>query len=448
MTSFSMQPEDMLQLLITTCQKAGASAADARFVSGEGVSVKVRDGKLETIGRDEESSISLRCLYGKRQASVSSAALDVDSLKALAQRCSKMAEIAPEDPYCGIVSPEALAKDIPAFDLTGDEDATPEQLEAEALEAEAAALSKSGIQQISSCGAGWNRGRRWVAASNGFTAYKEGGGSSVGLAAVAEKDGAMETDSASRYSRRREDRLSPAEIGVLAAERTLARLNPTKVESQTASVIFDKRVSSSLLNAFIGAISGPAIARGVSFLKDKLGESVFAEGVNIYDDPFRSRGLGTRGHDGEGLAVSKKALIDNGTLTNWLLNSSAARQLGLEANGFSGTSFGDPPGISTSNVYMDAGPQTPGELMAASGKGLVVTSMFGPSINPNSGDYSVGVSGMWYENGAPAYPVSEVTIAGDLPSMFARLIPASDLEFLGSRDAPSLLIEGMKIAGS
>jgi PmbA protein len=392
--------------------------------------------------------VSLRCLYGQRQASVSGADLDVDSLKALADRCAKMAEIAPEDPYCGIVPSSALASNIPEFDLTGDEDATPEHLEAEALEAEAAALSLSGIQQVSSCGAGWNRGRRWVAASNGFSAYRTGGGSSVGLAAVGEKDGAMETDSASRYSRRRIDRLAPAEIGKLAAERTLARLGATKVGSQTAPVIFDRRVSSSLLNAFIGAISGPAIARGVSFLKDQLGTCVFAEGVSIYDDPFRPRGLGTRGHDGEGLPVSKKALIENGTLTGWLLNSAAARQLNLEPNGFSGTSFGDPPGIATSNVYMEAGKQTPSELMQTTGKGLIVTSMFGPSINPNSGDYSVGVSGMWYENGEIAYPVSEVTIASDLPTMFARLIPANDLELLGSRDAPSLLIEGMTIAGS
>jgi len=202
------------------------------------------------------------------------------------------------------------------------------------------------------------------------------------------------------------------------------------------------------LNTFINAVSGPAIARGVSFLKDSLQTQVFAKGINIHDDPFRPRGMGTRGHDGEGMPVAQKRLIADGVLTEWLLNSTSARQLGLTPNGYSGTSFGDTPGIATSNVYIEAGTQSPADLMAKTGKGLIVTSMFGPSINPNSGDYSVGVSGMWYENGELAYPVSEVTIAGDLPSMFARLVPANDLELFGSRDAPSLLVEDMTIAGA
>lgn len=448
MTDFSMPPEQLLQYLLDTCKQAGASDADARLTASEGESVDVRDGKLETIERDEDAGVSLRCFFGQRQASVSGSDLSRDGLKDLAERCAKMAEAAPEDPYCGLLSADDIATDIPTFDLSGDAENNAEILEREALEAEAAALGVAGIQQVGSCGAGWGRSERWLAATNGFTAYKTGGSSSVSLSTIAEKDGAMERDYAGRSSRRREDRISPREIGQLAATRTIERLGPTKLTSQTAAVIYDKRISSSLMNIFMNAISGPSIARGVSFLKDRLGDAVFGSLINIYDDPFRERGMGTRGHDGEGMPVNKSRIIADGVLENWLLNGPSARQLGVAPNGFGGMGFGNPPSISTSNVYMGAGAYSPAELMAQTGKGLLVTSMFGPSINPNSGDYSVGVSGMWYENGELVYPVSEVTIAGDLPGMFARLVAANDLELLSSRDAPSLLVEGMSIAGA
>jgi len=410
--------------------------------------VAVREGKLETIERDEDAGVSLRCFYGQKQASVSGADLSPEGLKTLAERCAKMAEAAPEDPYCGLLGVESLATDIPDFDLSGDADNSPERLEAEALEAEAAALGIAGVKQVSTCGAGWGHSERWVAATNGFSAYKTGGSSSLSLAALGEKDGAMERDYAGRSSRRRADRLSPREIGELAGQRTVERLGAERLPSQTAAVIYDRRVSTSLINVFMNAISGPSITRGVSFLKDRLGEAIFAPEINIYDDPFRERGMGTRGHDGEGMAVKKSRIIADGVLSEWLLNSPSARQLGLKPNGFGGVSFGNPPGISTSNVYMEAGAHSPAELMAQTGKGLLVTGMFSPSINPNSGDYSVGVSGMWYENGELAFPVSEVTIAGDLPSMFSRMVAGNDLELLSSRDAPSVLIEGMQIAGS
>ena len=443
-----MPPADALQHLMETCKRAGASDADASFRRSEGENVAVRDGKPETIERDESAGVALRCFFGLRQASVSGTDLSREGLTVLAERCAKMAEAAPEDPYCGLIDKALLATSVPEFDLSGDADNSPDLLEREALEAETAAMAVPGIRQVASCGAGWSRSERWVAATNGFSAYKSGGSSGVGLAAIAEKDGAMERDYASRSTRRRADRLSPAEIGTLAGKRTLERLGPTKLSSRTGNVIYDKRVSASLMGAFVNAISGPSIARGVSFLKDSLGTQVFSSGINIIDDPFRERGMGTRGHDGEGMPVAKSYLIRNGVLSNWLLNSTSARQLGLEPNGFGGTAFGDPPGISTSNLYIDKGEKSPQQLMAETGEGLLVTSMFGPSINPNSGDYSVGVSGMWYENGEIAYPVAEVTIAGDLPSMFARLVVADDLEFLGARDAPSLLVEGMTIAGA
>jgi PmbA protein len=265
---------------------------------------------------------------------------------------------------------------------------------------------------------------------------------------VAEKDGQMERDYDSWSVRFTKDRPPAEDIGKTAGERTIARLGARKIDTQKAAVIFDRRVSDSLLGAFLGAISGPSVARGVSFLKDKLGTQVFAKGIYLTDDPHRPLGMGSRAHDGEGLPVEEAHLIEDGRLTRWLLNTSTARQLCLAPNGFAGLGFGDPPGVSTSNVYLRPGTQSPGALAKSAGKGLLVTDMFGPSINPNTGDYSVGVAGFWFEGGEIAYPVSEVTVAGDLPSMFARLVPASDLELRSTRDAPSILIEDMNLAGS
>ena len=448
MTDFHLPPADLLNSVLDACTRAGATDADVRLGVSEGVNVSVLDGKLETIERDEASGLALRCFFGQRQANVSGSDLSAEGLEALVTRCVAMAKAAPEDPYCGLMSADALATDLDALDLDGDDGETTERLEAEALEAEAAALGVAGVKQVAGCRTGWSRSERWVAATNGFSAHKAGGSSGVGLAALAEKDGAMERDFASRSTRRRADRLSPEEIGVLAGERAVARLGPTKIESRTAHVIYDARVSASLVGAFISAISGPSIARGVSFLKDRMDQQVFARGVSIVDDPHRVRGMGSRNHDGEGLPVSRTALVEDGVLKTWLLNGPSARQLGMKPNGFGGLGFGDPPGISTSNLYLDAGSRTPEQLRADAGDGLLVTSMFGPSINPNSGDYSVGVSGFWFEGGEIAYPVAEVTIAGDLPSMYARMICGDDLEFFGSRDAPSVLIEDMTIAGA
>lgn len=447
MTVSELSAESILSTLIETCTKAGASGADASFGKSDGVSVEVREGKLEGIERSEAQGVSLRCFFGQQQASVSGSDTSPDGLSALAERCVAMAKVVPEDPYCGLAPAGDLASDLPDIDLTGDGDIAADILEREAIAAEAAALAVEGVQQVSGCGIGWSTSERWAATSNGFFAHRISGSTGLGLAAIAEKDGAMERDYESRSVRRIEDRPSPEEIGRIAGERTVARLGPRKIKTQTGSVIYDRRVSGSLIGAFLSAISGPSVARGVSFLKDSLGEQVFADGINLIDDPYRARGMGSRAHDGEGRAVSKANLIENGRLTRWLLNGSSAKQLDLAPNGYASGGFGSTPGVGVANAYLEAGTKSPSELMSEVGQGLLVSDMFGPSINPNTGDYSVGVAGFWFENGEIQYPVSEVTIAGDLPGMFKRLVPASDLEFRGTRDAPSILIEDMSIAG-
>jgi PmbA protein len=439
--------EDLLQSLIQATLRAGADAADARVSENASLSVEVRNGELESVEREESRGLSLRALVGRRQAHVSATDLSPAALKALSGRVVSMAQLAPEDKWCGLPSAAEITSNRPNLQLETDDTPEATELERRSKEMEDAAMAVKGVKQMSHCGASWNTATTWLAASNGFTAKKSSGISSMAAVAISERDGAMERDYESWSERRKAKLPTPASIGKEAAERAVSRLGATKVDSQTAAVIFDKRLSNRLLSAFIGAISGPAIARGTSFIKDKMGKQVFAKGVDIIDDPLRVGGFGSRGFDGEGRDVQKTALIKDGVLTQWLLNGPSARQLGLAPNGFSSTSFGDPPGVSPSNLDILPGTRSLAELMKDAGKGLLVTDMFGPSLNPNTGDYSVGVSGFWFENGERAYPVSEVTVAGDLPSMFLRAIPGSDLEIRGSANAPSLLIEGMALAG-
>jgi PmbA protein len=438
---------DIVASLIERAQKAGADAADARLSESAGLSVEVRNGELESVEREESRGVALRALVGRRQAHVSGTDLSPAGLQALAERVVAMAAAAPEDPYCGIPDRQELASDLQDLDLDCDDTPAAEELERRGREGEAAAMAIGGVKQVSHAGAGWSRTTTTVAATNGFHASKTSGMSSITVVAIAERDGAMERDYESRSERRRARLPEAGEIGRTAGERAAARLGSRKIESRTAAVIFDRRLSPRLLGAFIGAISGPAIARGVSFLKDRLLNPVFADGVNVVDDPLRPGGFGSRAFDGEGRPVQRTLLVENGVLTQWLLNGPSARQLGLNPNGFASMGFGDPPGVGTSNIEIEPGAKTPEALMADAGEGLLITDMFGPSLNPNTGDYSVGVSGFWFEGGQPAFPVSEVTVAGDLPGMLRRAIPASDLEIRGAANAPSLLIDGLALAG-
>ena len=437
----------VLDGLINRALDLGASDADASVGRSEGVEVSVRAGKLETIERDEAVGVSLRCLVGQRQAHVSGSDLSDDGLSALVERCVTMAKVAPEDPYCGITPAGDLEGNPPDLVLLGDKPVTPQDLEAEAFAAEAAALAVKGVKDVPGSASGWTVSEGWVAASNGFRANRADSVSGIGLSAIAERDGMMERDYDGWTTRRRIDRPTPEEIGKNAGERAIARLGSTKIESQKAPVMFDRRVSASLIGAFTSAISGAAIARGTSYLKTKMGEQVFSKGIDLIDDPFRDYGLGSRAFDGEGRPVKLTKLIDDGVLTQWMLNGSSAKQLGLTPNGFASSGFGDPPGVTTSNLHMTPGSQSPDELIKAAGKVLVITEMFGPSINPNTGDYSVGVSGRWYDGTGESVPVSEITVADNLVDMFARLIPASDLVFRNRTNAPSLFIEGMTLAG-
>jgi PmbA protein len=442
------EAESLLAAALADAKRAGADAADAVLYHGVSHGVSWRMGKLEDVERSEGLDLGLRLLFGRKQASVSTTDVSTTSLRALVERCAAMAKAAPEDPYVGLAPADRLAKaPFPDLDLGDYAEPGTEALKERARDCEAAALAVKGVVNSSGAGANYGESRKWLATSHGF--FGESGGSyhSVSVSVIAEDANGMETDydydSKTHYA----DMRAPGAIGELAGERTVARLSPKRVKSQAAPVIFDKRVSASLLGHLAGATNGAAIARGVSFLKAKMGERIFPAGASVVDDPFIRRGHGSRPFDGEGVAATAFNLIDDGVLTQWFLNSAQARQLNLETNGRATRGASGGPGSGSTNLYFKAGAKTPAALMKDAGTGLLVTDMFGPQVNSNTGDYSVGCSGFWFENGAALYPVSEITIAGNLLSMYGSIVAADDLEFRGATNAPSVFVGAMTIAG-
>ncbi|WP_425409708.1 TldD/PmbA family protein [Hyphococcus sp.] len=445
----SHQVESILSALLADARAAGAEAADAVFFHSVSSGVSWRMGKLEDVERSEAADLGLRILVGKRQASVSTTDHSRQGLKELATRCAAMAKAAPEDPYCGLAPEDRLASG-PFKDLDLGDYAEPstDALKQRAAACEDAALAVKGVVNSSGAGAGYGEGQKWVMTSHGFFGQSGGSNHSVSVSVLAQDENGMERDYDYDSKTHLANLKDAAAIGMNAGERTVKRLSPKKLKSRTAPVIFDNRLSRSLLGHLSGAVNGAAIARGVSFLKNKMGEKIFADAINIVDDPHIMQGAGSRPFDGEGVANTRIDLIKNGVLTSWFLNSAQARQLGLETNARASRGTGGAPGSGATNLTLEAGDKSFSDLMKDAKEGLLVTDMFGPQVNPNTGDYSVGCSGFWFEDGAVADPVSEITIAGNILDMFAGLIPANDMDIRGATNAPSVLIDKMTIAGN
>jgi PmbA protein len=440
--------EEILEDLIQAARKAGADAADALLVEGVSAGVSYRLGKLEDVERAESRDLGLRVFVGARVAFVSSTDLSEDRLAELPERAVAMAKLAPEDKYAGLAPRELLARDFPSLDLEDASEPSTETLIERAKSVEGAAMAVKGITNSEGGGASYARTGIALATSEGFRGSYAATSHGIGVAVLAGEGTGMERDYAQSNARHASDMETPDVVGKRAGERTIKRLNPRQAKSQRAPVIYDPRVSASLVGSFAGAISGASIARGVSFLKDKMGQAVFGPSINIIDDPHRVRGLRSKPFDGEGVANRKMALIENGVLTAWLLDTASARQLGLTTNGHAARGTGGPPSPSTTNLYMAPGKLSPEELMADIKDGFYVTETMGFGVNGVTGDYSQGAAGFWIENGKIAYPVSGVTIASNLKEMFLNLTPANDLEFRHGTNAPTIRVEGMTIAGS
>jgi PmbA protein len=442
--------DDLLNIaadVMARALKLGATAADAMAVERRDTEVSIRQGVVEELVQAEATEIGLRVFAGNSSAMIAGSVLTSEALQRLAERCVAMAKLAPPDPHSGLASPEQLAKGDNDLDLVSADYASADQLKAMATEAENAALSVPGVSRSNGAGASASDATIALVASNGFSRSYRRTGFGMSASVIAGEGTGMERDYDGTSANHFSDLETPEKIGRTAGERAARRVNPRKLSSRSVPVIYDRRVASSLIGHLAGAINGGSIARGVSFLKEDLGKAIFKSGINIIDDPLRPRGPSSRSFDGEGLPVQRRTLIEKGVLTGWVLDLRSARQLGLSPTGNGARGLASPPSASTSNLHLEAGTDSPEDMIKGIGTGLLITEFIGSSINSATGDYSRGASGYWFENGEILYPVSEITVAGNLREMFLSLTPANDLLFRGSTNAPSCLIEGMTIAG-
>lgn len=448
MTDTSATQLTILEDLLGRAKRAGADAADALIAKGGSHSVAQRLGKPESVERSEGQDLELRVFVGQRQAVVSSTDLSSEAMDSLVEKALAIAKVAPEDPYAGIADPSQIARNWPEIERCDPKEVSTETLVDWAKRAEEAALAVKGVTNSEGGEASAGLTEVAFAASNGFAGGYKRSSFSIVASVLAGTGQDMQRDYDYTAKVFVEDLKSPEEVGTKAGERAVARLNPKRPKTAKIPVVFDKRVSSSILGHLSGAINGSSIARGTSFLKDRMGEQIFSDKIQVIDDPHRPRGFRSRPFDGEGLATQKRAFIENGVLKSWVLDLATARQLGLESTGNASRGAGSPPRPGMSNLYMDNGSRSLEELIADIEEGFYIDEMIGSSVNLVTGDYSRGASGFWIEKGKITFPVSEMTIAGHLNEIFSSLVAANDLEFKSGTDAPTLRIEGLTVAGS
>ncbi|QDL96159.1 TldD/PmbA family protein [Rhodopseudomonas palustris] len=438
---------DLAQRLVEAARRAGADQADAVAVRGVSHGVEVRDGRMQESERSEGDDVGLRVIVGRRQAVVSTNDISGDAVAKLAERAVAMARVAPDDKYVGLADTELLARDFPDLDLLDPHTPSTAELERRARAAEAAALAVSGITKSGGASASSGIGGMVLVTSTGFHGAFLRSSQSISMTAIAGEGTGMERDYEYTTAPHAADLMSPEDVGRVAGERTAARVGPRKVETCKVPVVFDPRVAGSLVGHLVGAANGASIARKTSFLKDRLGQKLFKDGIRIVDDPLRKRGLRSQAFDAEGVAVKPMSIVDDGVLTSWLLDCATARELGLATTGHAHRGVSSSPSPGPYNLHLEAGRLSPAELIADIEQGFYVTDLIGSGVNGVTGDYSRGAAGFWIENGERTYAVSEVTIAGHLLDMYKTLTPASDLTFRYGVNAPTLRIEGLTIAG-
>ncbi len=437
----------LAERLIKAARSAGADAADAVAMRSVSQSVDVRDGAVEESQRSEGDDMGLRVLVGRKQAVVSTNDMSGDGVQALAERAVAMARVAPDDKYAGLADPALLAKSFPELDLFDRELPDVAVLEALARRAEEAGRAVSGVSKSGGAAAAAGIGGMVLITSHGFSGAYLGSRHSISMQAIAGEGTGMETDYDFSSALHASDLDAPEKIGKSAGEKAVAKLNPRKVSTRKVPVIFDNHISGSIVGHLVSAINGASIARKTSFLKDRMGEQIFAPGINIIDDPLRVRGLRSRPFDAEGVAGRRMALIEDGVLKTWLLDSATARELGFVTTGHAQRSASSTPSPGATNLHMEPGTRSAEDLLKDIDEGFYVTDLIGSGANMVTGDYSRGASGFWIEKGQKTYPVSEVTIAGNLRDIFRSVTPGSDLQFRYGTNAPTLRIEGLTIAG-
>jgi PmbA protein len=439
---------DRVNGLVEKALKSGADAADAIYVEGTSLSTACRKGEPEMLARSEGYDLGLRVFVGQRQAMVSSSDFSEDALDDLVSRAVAMAKVVPEDPFCGLAPTELLGGDAPDLDDCDPVEPSGDVLEKRAAEAEDAARSVAGITNSEGAEASWGHSFVALAGSNGFSATRAGSSHSVSVSVIAGEGTEMERDYDYAVCVHGEDLPGSTQLGLSAAEKAVKRLNPRKVDTSQVPVIFDPRVSNSMMRHFSGAINGVSVARGTTFLKDMMGKQIFSDGITVVDDPLRRRGLGSKAFDAEGVATQKRNFIEDGVLQSWVLDLRSSRQLGLQTTGNASRGTSSAPSPSTTNFYLAPGKVSQADLIGEIDNGFYVTELIGMGVNGVTGDYSRGASGFWIENGEITFAVSEMTIAGNLKDMFMNLTAADDLEFKFGTNAPTIRVDGLTVAGS
>lgn len=446
----SLPLPDLTDKLLAAAINAGADNADALAVEGTSLSIEVRRGALEQAERSEGIDIGLRVFVGRRSATVSASDTQDDTLTEMAARAVAMAKEAPEDPYSGLADPSELSARRNADGLELSDPApepSPATLQQDAIRAEAAALDNKAVTQVQSASAGYSARKVYLAATNGFAGGYDRTDRGLSCVAICGSGTDMERDYDGDSRLFQSDLRTPEDIGTTAAERAVARSGARKPPTGTFNVLFDERIASSLIGHLLVAANGASVARGASWLRDKLGQPVLPDTLSLVEDPHRKRASGSRPFDAEGLATSRRHIVENGVLTGWTLDLATARKLGMRSTGNAARGPSNGPNPATWNVALTEGTHSRDDLIKDMGTGLIVTSLIGSTINPNTGDYSRGAAGLWVENGEIAYPVNECTIAGSLPDILSSIVPANDARAHLSRVVPSLLVPGLTLAG-
>ncbi|MGH7331801.1 MAG: TldD/PmbA family protein [Candidatus Rokuibacteriota bacterium] len=446
-----MAREDLLVEVVGRARTRGATAADGYLVEERHFSASVRLGEVETVTHARDQRLSLRVFVGRASAAASTSDLSRESLDRVVDEATALARLTAEDPYAGLPDPEQLIGALPALDLDDDaaDDTNPEAKIGVAREAEAAALtSDPRITNSEGAEYGERRARYAYATSHGFARAYATSSFSISVAPVACQNGEMQRDywySTTRQRARLED---PASVGRTAATRALRRLGARKVKTAEVPVIFDPENAAGLVRLLAGAASGPSLYRRASFLLDRVGTMVAAPSVTIVDDGLIPGALGSRPFDGEGLATQRTVLVREGVLESYLLDSYSARKLGM-ASTHHAARDGSGVTVGTTNLMLLPGSVAPADLIASVKQGFFVTELIGFGVNGVTGDYSRGAVGLWIENGELAYPVEEVTVAGNLLEMFTRIEGiGNDLTLRDRTASPTLLVGRMVVAGN
>ena len=437
-----VKDQDYLKKTASFCidlaKKLGAT--DATAVVGHSISetVNFRNRKLDESDRSDSLRIGLETYIGKKKSGITSSNLNKDNIKTLIERCIETTKITPEDEFNSLPDQDLLAKKVNDLNLYDDDHIENNKKIEYLKEVEEAAHEKKEIINTE-VGFTESKSNFILASSDGFlNGYKSSSFSASCVAIAKDSNNNMERDYEFTNTCHLHDMLRPNQIGSLAAKKTIQKLNPKKIESEKISIVFDRRISKGILSTFASAISASSIARGTSFLKDKINEEIFSTSINIYDKPDIVKGLGSRYFDSEGVKTDELKLVDQGVLKHYLVDTYNGKKLKLKSNGRGG---------GTSNLFFEKGSISYKDLLKLNARTLYITETIGHGSNLVTGDYSVGANGFMIEDGIFKYPVSEITIAGNFKDIFKNITLADDLEFKYSTNAPTMLIEGMVVAG-